>query len=247
MQNNQYDDEVFFEKYSGMTRSVMGLKGAGEWHELEKMLPDFQGRRVLDLGCGFGWHCAYAVEHGAASVLGLDSSEKMLNEAMRRNASPKIRYENCSIEEYSYPEEAFDIVLSSLAFHYLKSFSEVCRNVRRTLTDGGAFVFSVEHPVFTAYGTQDWIYECDGAIRHWPVDRYFEEGERRARFLGEDVKKYHRTLTTYLNGLLDEHFRITGVVEPRPAPELLDTVPGMRDELRRPMMLLIAAVKQKRN
>ncbi len=247
MQNNQYDDEVFFEKYSGMTRSVMGLKGAGEWHELEKMLPDFQGRRVLDLGCGFGWHCAYAVEHGAASVLGLDSSEKMLNEAMRRNASPKIRYENCSIEEYSYPEEAFDIVLSSLAFHYLKSFSEVCRNVRRTLTDGGAFVFSVEHPVFTAYGTQDWIYERSGAIRHWPVDRYFEEGERRARFLGEDVKKYHRTLTTYLNGLLDEHFRITGVVEPRPAPELLDTVPGMRDELRRPMMLLIAAVKQKRN
>ncbi|MFR4039926.1 MAG: hypothetical protein ACLTZT_20925, partial [Butyricimonas faecalis] len=59
MKENKYDDEIFFNQYSQMSRSVDGLKGAGEWHVLQKMLPDFQGKRVLDLGCGFGWHCRY--------------------------------------------------------------------------------------------------------------------------------------------------------------------------------------------
>lgn len=42
---------------------------AGEWHELERLPPDFAGKRVLDLGCGYGWHCTYAAEHGASNVL----------------------------------------------------------------------------------------------------------------------------------------------------------------------------------
>ena len=74
MRENKYDDPVFFAKYAQMDRSRLGLKGAGEWQTLEPMLPDFAGRDVLDLGCGYGWHCAYAAEHGARSVLGLDIS-----------------------------------------------------------------------------------------------------------------------------------------------------------------------------
>ena len=62
-------------------------------------------------------------------------------------------------------------------------------------------------------------------------------------FLGEDVTKYHKTLTTYVNGLIKAGFCITHLVEPQPDESMLDTVPGMRDELRRPMMLLIAARK----
>ena len=60
MKENKYDEERFFEKYSQMDRSRKGLQGAGEWPALEKMLPPFAGRDVLDLGCGYGWHCRYA-------------------------------------------------------------------------------------------------------------------------------------------------------------------------------------------
>jgi hypothetical protein len=74
------------------------------------------------------------------------------------------------------------------------------------------------------------------------VDRYFSEGERAARFLDEDVTKYHKTLTTYINCLLRHGFYITGLREPTPAEEHL-AVPGMSDELRRPMMLIISAKK----
>ena len=78
MKENKYDDPLFFQKYSQMDRSQRGLAGAGEWHELKKLLPDFEGKTVLDLGCGYGWHCKYAAGHGAAHVLGVDISQKML-------------------------------------------------------------------------------------------------------------------------------------------------------------------------
>ena len=69
MKENPYDNPEFFEKYSQMDRSKKGLSGAGEWAALKELLPDFSGKRVLDLGCGYGWHCAYAAEHGAVSVV----------------------------------------------------------------------------------------------------------------------------------------------------------------------------------
>ena len=44
--------------------------------------------------------------------------------------------------------------------------------------------------------------------------------------------------------LIQNGFEITGLVEPEPDKTLLDSIPGMRDELRRPMMLIIAAIKK---
>lgn len=244
MKQNKYDDDTFFNKYSNMDRSKNGLEGAGEWHELKNMLPDFKDKRVLDLGCGFGWHCRYAVENGARSVIGIDISQKMLSEAKSKTKCGNIEYICMPIEDIDFPEESFDVVISSLALHYIKSFEDVLDRVYKCLSRGGDFIFSVEHPIFTAQGPQDWYYDDKGNILHWPVDHYFTEGIRNAKFLGEEVIKYHRTLTTYLNSLIKIGFEITGVVEPKPAENMLNTVPGMRDELRRPMMLLVLARKK---
>lgn len=241
MKENKYDDEIFFEEYSRFPRSVEGLSAAGEWHELKKLLPDFKGKRVLDIGCGFGWHCIYAAEQGATYVLGTDISEKMLAVAREKTTSPCVEYKRMAMEDLDFPADSFDVVISSLAFHYTPDFEDICRRISGCLKADGNFVYSVEHPVFTAYGTQDWIYDGQGNPNHWPVDRYFSEGARDAVFLGQHVTKYHKTLTTYLNTLLKTGFVITGIVEPQPAEHLLDTVPGMRDELRRPMMLLVSA------
>lgn len=243
MRENKYDDDTFFEEYSRFPRSVEGLSAAGEWLELKKMLPDFRGKRVLDIGCGFGWHCIYAAENGAEYVLGTDISEKMLAVAAEKTASPNVEYRRMAMEDIDFPENSFEVVISSLAFHYTPQWEDVCRCIYGCLAPHGDFVFPVEHPVFTAYGTQDWIYDNDGRRQYWPVDNYFIEGRRDAVFLGEAVVKYHRTLTTYLETLLRIGFAVTGIVEPQPAEHLLDTVPGMRDELRRPMMLLVSAKK----
>ncbi|WP_066713173.1 class I SAM-dependent methyltransferase [Clostridium sp. Marseille-P299] len=240
MKENKYDDEVFFEKYSHMDRSKKGLAGAGEWETLKKMLPDFRGKRILDLGCGYGWHCQYAMEQGAESVVGIDISKKMLEKAIEKNKYEQVKYIHQPIEDINFPEDFFDCVISSLALHYVVSFEDVVKTVKRCIKSGGDFVFSVEHPVFTAYGTQDWIYDNEGNIAHFPVDNYYIEGKRKAIFLGEEVTKYHKTLTTYLNTLLKNGFMITGIEEPQPPKHMLD-IPGMKDELRRPMMLIVSA------
>lgn len=243
MKENKYDDDKFFEQYSRFPRSVDGLSAAGEWLELEKLLPDFKGKRVLDIGCGFGWHCIYAAEHGAAQVTGTDISEKMLAVAREKTHFANVNYVRIAMEDLNFPAESFDAVISSLAFHYTPDFFDICRCVASCLTVGGSFVFSVEHPVFTAQGKQDWIYDETGKPEFWPVDNYFTEGERSSVFLGESVTKYHKTLTSYLNTLIKTGFAITAVVEPEPAAHLIDSVPGMRDELRRPMMLLVSSQK----
>ena len=78
---------------------------------------------------------------------------------------------------------------------------------------------------------------------HFPVDNYYYEGKRDAVFLGEQVIKYHRTLTTYIETLLTNGLTITHVIEPLPPKHMMD-IPGMKDEMRRPMMLLISAKKE---
>lgn len=243
MKENKYDEPAFFEKYSGMDRSRLGLEGAGEWETLKKLLPDFRGKRMLDLGCGYGWHSIYAAEHGAAFVVGVDISHKMLRVAKEKTKFQQVEYRRMAIEDMKFEPESFDIIFSSLALHYIRSFSSAAEKVYTYLSPGGTFLFSVEHPVFTANGPQEWYYNEKGEILHFPVDHYYEEGKRTARFLGENVVKYHRTLTTYLQTLLQEGFIIRAVVEPQPPAHMLETVPGMKDEMRRPMMLIVSAQK----
>lgn len=243
MKENKYDNEQFFQKYSQMLRSQKGLQGAGEWSELQKILPDFEGKTVLDLGCGYGWHCKYASDHGARSVLGTDISHKMIEKAQTINSASQIRYECIAMEDLHFPKHSFDVILSSLAFHYIKDFETLICNLSQWIRPQGSFVFSVEHPVFTSYGTQDWYYDENGNILHFPVDNYYYEGRREAVFLGEKVVKYHRTLTTYLNTLLLHGFELQHIIEPQPPKEMMH-LDGMKDEMRRPMMLLVSAVKK---
>lgn len=239
---NKYDEKKFFDKYSEMSRSKDGLKGAAEWPTLKQLLPDFKGKDVLDLGCGYGWHCFYAAEKGANKIIGLDISKKMLEVAEKKNKYANIEFINASLEDYTYPDASFDVVISSLAIHYIADYDKLVKNVYQSLTTGGSFIFNIEHPVFTAEGSQQFIYDENNEIKYFPIDNYFYEGEREAIFLDEKVVKYHRTLTTIINTLLDNGFVVKQLVEPQPTIEMLSNN-ELLDEMRRPMMLIIKANK----
>lgn len=239
MRASEYDNEELFRAYAGMSRSQQGLAGAGEWWQLKRLFPPLEGKCVLDLGCGYGWHCRYAVEQGASRVLGIDLSRRMLAEAEARGGE-RIEYRLCGIEDYEYPEALWDCVVSNLALHYVANLDAVFANVRRTLRPGGVFLFNIEHPTFTAGVGQDWIYDEAGRPLYWPVDDYFRPGERKTSFLGCSVRKQHHTLTQILMGLLNGGFELQAVEEARPADDQLN-IPGMADELRRPMMLMVKA------
>ena len=222
MKQNKYDDPDFFANYNLLPRSKDGLNGAGEWQVLKALLPDLKDKKVLDLGCGFGWHCRYASEQGARSVIGVDLSEKMLKRARESASDPSIEYLQLAIEDIDFPADQFDVVISSLALHYVENFDKVCKKVNHTLKDGGSFVLSVEHPIFTAMASQDWYCDQDGKRLHWPVDGYQDEGQRVARFLNNDVIKYHRTLETYINTIIDAGLQLTKISEPQPSKKALE-------------------------
>lgn len=240
--DNIYDNKAFYEAYAQMARSKDGLESAGEWHQLQPLFPPLYGKSVLDLGCGYGWHSKYAAEHGAVSVVGIDLSTHMVEEARRRNADVNVVYKVCGVEEYEYPESTYDLVISNLVLHYIADLDFVFQKVFRTLKTGGVFLLNIEHPVFTSGINEEWLYGEDGAPAAWPIDNYFYPGERQTVFLGQHVAKQHHTLTQILMGLINAGFALEHIEEAQPPKEMLHIV-EMKNEMRRPMMLLVKAKK----
>src|SRR6516165_3784047 len=177
MTQNIYDDEEFFRGYSRLRRSVEGLDGAPEWPALRVLLPDLRGCNVLDLGCGFGWFCRWARQQGAARVLGIDVSEKMLARARAASEDGAITYTRLDMEHLELPPASFDVVYSSLALHYVENLRGLMAQAHRTLIPGGRLVFSVEHPIFSATVWSEWLLD-PAARKLWPLDRYLDEGPR---------------------------------------------------------------------
>ena len=236
-----YDRPEFFNAYSTLRRSVEGLDGAPEWPTLRAMLPPLKGIRIVDLGCGFGWFSRWAAEQGAAAILGIDLSERMLAQA--RDASPStIIYRQGDLAILTLPPLAFDLAYSSLALHYLPDLAPLLATVHQALVPGAHFVFSMEHPIYTAPSHQRWSATPDGG-RCWPLDRYHDESVRTRTWLAPDVVKYHRTLGTILTALIRAGFTLTQVDEFRPSPDQSAAWPALEQELDRPMFLLVASTR----
>ena len=237
---NIYDDETFFAGYSRLPRSVHGLDGAPEWPVLRAMLPELVGKSVLDLGCGFGWFCRFAAGEGAASVLGVDVSEKMLARARRETEDSRVAYERADLESFTPPAAAFDLAYSSLAFHYIADIAGLFGRVHMALKPGGVLVCSVEHPLLTAPARQEWLADSDGRAS-WPVNGYLDEGQRVSNWLAEGVVKRHRMIGTYLDLLSSAGFSLTRLVEWGPSLEQVAAEPDWAKERARPFFLLLSA------
>jgi SAM-dependent methyltransferase len=242
MTQNIYDDDGFFAAYGGLARSVDGLDGAPEWPALRALLPPMTGLRALDLGCGYGWFCRWARAQGAARVLGIDVSDRMLARARREPTDPAIEYRRADLETVALPTAAFDVVYSALALHYVARLAVLVAAVHRALVPGGRFVFSAEHPIYTAPSSPGFQTAAAGTAI-WPLDRYLEEGPRTVEWLGARVEKHHRTLGTLLNTLVRAGLRLAHVEEWRPTDADLAGHPEWARERDRPMFVLVAAHK----
>jgi SAM-dependent methyltransferase len=239
---NIYDDPDFFAGYTRLSRSQSGLSVVFEWPAFQRLLPpSLDSLRVLDLGCGLGYFAREAIARGARSVLGVDLSQRMLDQARALGTNVNITYRRAALEDFVPNAAAFDLVVSSLALHYIADYPLLARRVAAALVPGGRFAFSVEHPIFTAHGSSAWVTDADGVKQHWPVDRYREEGERRTHWFVDGVVKYHRTIETYVNGLLAAGLVVARLEEPEATPTQLAEQPQWLEERRRPPFLLLAA------
>ncbi|KAI2620703.1 methyltransferase type 11 [Hypomontagnella submonticulosa] len=240
MSQNIYDQDEFFESYIKLDRQVRGLEGAPEWPQLQAMLPDLNGLAVLDLGCGFGWFSRFARENGAASVRAIDLSERMLCRAREMTNDDKIEYERANLEELTLLENQYDVVFSSLAFHYLVNLPALIMEISRSLKASGRLVFSIEHSIYTAPSKPDFVVDQETGNRFWPLDDYQKEGPRTTTWFVAGVQKQHRTVGTYINMLLSSGLQLTDFIEWCPSEEEHRRYPT---EVIRPTFLLMGATK----
>ena len=241
---NIYDDPGFFAGYSTLERFGAGWERALEHADLLALLPAVDARRVLDLGCGAGQLARYLATSGAAEVVGVDVSERMLALARAEWAHPRVTYCRGAVEQVVFPPARFELVVSSLVLHYVDDYPGVVSRIAGWLAPGGVLVYSTEHPIYTARLPGDgWVLDDAGQRTRWALDRYADEGPREETWFVPGVRKVHRTVATLINGLLDAGLMVERVVEPIPSAQWLHDHPPARDERRRPMFLLVRARK----
>ena len=243
-QQNIYDNEIFFEGYRKIRQKESNANDLFEIPALLSMMPDLKWKRVLDLGCGYGEHCKMFVDRGAERVVGIDISKKMLEIAKTENSDPKIEYRNMPMENINTLNEPFDVVVSSLALHYVEDFVGVAKSVYHLLDQGGIFLFSQEHPLVTCHSRGSrWTKDENGKKLHLNLSNYGISGERTTTWFVDDLKIYHRTFSEIINTLTEVGFSIERMIEPLPSEALLEQYPEHRDLFHKPDFLLLKVRK----
>ncbi|MDR3599806.1 MAG: class I SAM-dependent methyltransferase [Desulfosporosinus sp.] len=245
---NIFDNEVFFQGYKNLRENPNSANILEEKPAIFSLLPDLTGKKVLDLGCGYGENCNLFSKMGAKKVVGIDVSSKMLAIANAENSGDNILYENICMENIFSINEKFDVVVSSLAIHYIHDFSKLVSNVNRLLNDYGIFVFSQEHPLTTApKDGANWFKNADGSITHYKLTDYAINGERTVSWLVDGIRKYHRTFSSIINALIDADFTIKKMLEPVPTKEIIARDPSFAKDLHKPNFLVIKAERNNKN
>ena len=190
------------------------LAVAAEW--LYGTLGDVGGQRICDLGCGEG-HLSRRMAQAGALVVGVDSSRLLLEAAARRSEGLPIRYLLEDAQSLETLERgAFDRVVSNFALMDIPDLEAVYAAVHRVLRPGGWFLFSLTHPCFQLprFEAEGSAEEADGNAAG---ESYFREGFWRSDWKGGirgRVGAHHRTLSTYLNLLIQAGFGLSRLIEP---------------------------------
>ena len=234
-----YDEGVTEEYLAHRHSGVASPNTVMEHPAFVAAIGDVRGRRVLDLGCGDGSTATLFIERGAAAYHGVDGSGEMVARARRAVADARASFELADIEDFVPDRAGFDLVVSRMALHYVADLAPVLARVREGLVDGGAFVFSVVHPVITSHDHRSGAQRTD-----WTVDNYFSPGPRLRQWFGTTVKWHHRTVEQYVSSVLDAQFQLVALSECEPDPAVLATNPAELARRRRvPLILLLSAVR----
>lgn len=226
---NIYDNDIFFENFKGLRDNDVNFNDLIETPILLAMLPDLHGKSILDIGCGMGQHAKQYSDMGASSVLGIDISEKMLEYAQKHSSAHNITYRKMALEDICELNMKFDLVTSSLVFDYVEDFDELMRNVHTLMKDNAEFVFSMSHPMSTAYDGQYPRYTRSesGERLYANINNYFVEGQRKITWVVDNYELYHRTFSSILNSMIKAGFLIEECQESHISDELRNRYPDM--------------------
>ena len=192
---------------------------------LLSVLGPVRGRSVLDVACGHGRYTREILRLGGSPVVGLDMSPELIRRARALEDHEPLgaRYvcaDLATADELS--TGAFDRVVCGFGLSDVDNLGGAIATVARVLAPGGRFVFSILHPCFPGSA---------GVSGSWPLGgRYYDEqlwfAEGAASTLRNQVGANHRTVSTYLNTLIDHGLVVDRVVEPEPTGDWALRWPG---------------------
>jgi ubiquinone/menaquinone biosynthesis C-methylase UbiE len=186
------------------------------------LIGDVHGLHVLDAGCGAGLLAWWLLDNGA-SVTAMDVSPVMAALASRTLGDRATVVVADLAKPLAFARDGeFDLIVASLAMHYIRDWVAVLAELRRILKPGGAVVFSTHHP------------SMDGPI-HSPDD-YFaikQVTEEWSKGSGTfEVTFWRRPLTAMCEAITSAGFLIEQLVEPMPVDELAGRDVRMYEVLR---------------
>jgi SAM-dependent methyltransferase len=199
---------------------------------------DLDGRQVLDAGCGEGYNTRILARRGAR-MTGVDISGRMIELAQQeeRRAPLGIHYVRTSYADLGmFADSRFDAVVSFMALMDGPGFGLAMRECFRVLRPAGHLAFSITHPCFITKGSR-WLRNEEGLEINRVVGSYFDPSPFVERWRFTDapaqapefaVPCFDRTLSEYLNTVLEAGFVLKRIEEPRPSEEYCRDHPSQR-------------------
>lgn len=243
---NVYDVNEFFEKYQSMRKQEVNANVLIENPIIKSMMPSLKNKKILDLGCGDGNMSTYFMENGAKKVVGIDISKNMIEVANKNNKYPNAEYYTLKMENISKLKEKFDIVYSSLAFHYVKDYNKLLKDINRLLKVNGVLIYSQESPVNTAIIIDK--SKIDNKIvlndkTYYLLSDYGNETERNVFWNDVVVTKYHRTYCTIVNSLQHNKFKIIDIKDSYETEEAKKICDKYKNQNNKPYFTFVKARK----
>lgn len=206
------DKPLAYEAYQTLADDYARLidtKPHNAWYERPatlSLLPDVNGKHVLDAGCGPGVYAEELLNRGAR-VISVDASDRMI-ELARERLGPQAVIErvDLSLPLTMFADGQFDLILAPLCLDYIADWTKVFREFRRVLGPGGYFVMSAGHPAFDA--------------EYYATNKYFSVEYVECEWTGFGTKvvmpSYRRSLQEFLTPILDAGLVLERIVEPLP-------------------------------
>ncbi|MHB8703198.1 MAG: class I SAM-dependent methyltransferase [Candidatus Tyrphobacter sp.] len=130
-----------------------------------------RGKKILDVGCGYGWFEHHLLECGVASITGTERLEEDLLTARENIADPRAQFCVGSALELPFGDASFDAVVSWEVIEHIPKGAEAAmfREARRVLRQGGSYYISTPHstPLCNITDPAWWLI----GHRHYSIDR----------------------------------------------------------------------------
>ncbi|MCL4562012.1 MAG: methyltransferase domain-containing protein [Chloroflexi bacterium] len=208
-----------------------------------QMLPDVAGLAGLDIGCGEGYNTRLLARR-AARVMGIDISGVFIHSAQEteKQQSLGIAYQVASAVELPFGDGAFDFATAFMSFMDIPETGKVLAEAYRVIKPCGFLQFSITHPCFDtphrvnlrgedgrtyAIEVGDYFHNLDGEISTWLFSA--APADVRQGIPEFQTPRFTRTLSQWLNLLLETGFILERVEEPRPSDEVVSRYPNVQD------------------